>query len=81
MLVYRYKNPSGYVAGWIMLTLMKYTLGNGKGFSHALNFFVIQRNSSGLISKELGGKDFSMEQLPINSFIILCKQKNSISIN
>ena len=43
MLVYRYKNPSGYVAGWIMLILMKYILGNGKGFSHALNFFVTSK--------------------------------------
>ena len=43
MLVYRYKNPSGYVTGWIMLILMKYILGNGKGFSNALNFFVTSK--------------------------------------
>ena len=41
----------------------------------------IQRNPSSVISKQLGRKDFSMEQLPTDSFLLLCKQKNSISIN
>ena len=40
-----------------------------------------QRNPSHLIPKQLGKKDFSMEQLRIDSFMLLCKQKNSISIN
>ena len=31
--------------------------------------------------EQLGRKDFSMEQLPIDSYMLLCKQKNSISIN
>ena len=41
----------------------------------------IKRNPSHLISKQLGRKEFSMEQLPIDSYMLLCKQKNSISIN
>ena len=31
--------------------------------------------------KQLGRKDLSMEQLLIDSYMLLCKQKNSISIN
>ena len=34
-----------------------------------------------VISKQLGRKDFSVEQLQIDSFLLLCKQKNYISIN
>ena len=41
----------------------------------------IKRNPSRIISKHLGKKGFSMEQLPIDSYILLYKQKNSISIN
>ena len=33
------------------------------------------------ISKQLGKKDFSMGQLPTDSYMLLCKQKNSISMN
>ena len=40
----------------------------------------IQKNSSSLISKHLGRKYFFMEQLPGDSFMLLFKQKNSISI-
>ena len=40
MLVYWYENPPGYVTDWIMLIVLKYVLDNGKGFSHALDFFV-----------------------------------------
>ena len=36
---------------------------------------------SSLIPKQLGRKDSSMEQLPIDSYMLLCKQKNSISVN
>ena len=42
--------------------------------------YCIQRNPSHIISKQLGRKDFSMEQLKIDSYKLLCKQKNSISI-
>ena len=35
--VYRYENPSGYVTGYIMLILIQYILGNGKGFSLAFS--------------------------------------------
>ena len=31
--------------------------------------------------EQLGRKDFSMEQLPLDSYMLPCKQKNSISIN
>ena len=41
----------------------------------------IQWNPLRLISKQLGKKGFSMEQLPINSYMLLSKQKNSISIS
>ena len=41
----------------------------------------VQRSPSRVISKQLGRKDFSMEQPPIDSYMLLCKQKNSISIN
>ena len=41
----------------------------------------IQSNPSHLISKQLGRKDFSVEQLPVDSCMLLCKQNNSISIN
>ena len=41
----------------------------------------IQRNPSLLISKHLGRKYFSMEQLQIDSYMLLCKEDNSFSIN
>ena len=41
----------------------------------------IQRNPSRLISKQLRRKGFSMEQLPTDSYMLLFKQKNYISIN
>ena len=41
----------------------------------------IQRNPSHITSKQLGRKDFSLEQLPIDSYKLLCKQKNPISIS
>ena len=40
----------------------------------------IQRNPSHIISKQLGRKNVLMEELPIDSYKLLCKQKNSISI-
>ena len=40
----------------------------------------IQKNPSRLISKKLGRKDFSMEQLSIDFSMLPYKQKNSISI-
>ena len=40
-----------------------------------------QSNRSRLTLKQLGRKDFSMEQLPINFYMLLWKQKNTISIN
>ena len=52
-----------------------------EGFSHPLSFFVVQRNPLCLILKQLGRKDFSMENFPIGSYMLLCKQKNSIWIN
>ena len=53
-----------------------------EGFSHPFKFLCcIQRNPSHIISKQLGRKDFSVEQLPIDSHKLLCKQKNSISIS
>ena len=50
-----------------------------------LNFYkpiycCIQKNPSRLISKKLGRKDFSMEQLSIDFSMLPYKQKNSISI-
>ena len=30
---------------------------------------------------ELGRKDFSMEQLPVDAYMLLCTQRNSISID
>ena len=41
----------------------------------------ILKNPSYIISKQLGKKHFSMGQLPIDSYMFLSKQKNSISIN
>ena len=41
----------------------------------------IQRNPSPLISKQLGRKYSSMEQLPIDRYLLLYKQMNSISVN
>ena len=40
-----------------------------------------QRKPSSIISKQLWRKDFSMEQIPIDSNWLLSKQKNSISVN
>ena len=52
----------------------------GKVF-HIFQFLCcIQKNPSHIISKWLGRKDFPMEQLPIDSYMLLCKQKNSIPI-
>ena len=52
-----------------------------EGFFPSFKFFCcIQRNPSSLISKQLG-KDFSMDQLPNESYMLLYKQNNSISIN
>ena len=52
----------------------------GRLFSSFQFRYFFQRNPSRLISKQLGRNDFSMEQLPIDSYMSLCKQKNSISI-
>ena len=50
------------------LAKIKYRLFCRQGFYHLFNFFVcIQRNPSRLISKQLGRKEFSMEELPIDS--------------
>ena len=37
--------------------------------------------SSCLLSNKLGRKGFSKEQLPTDSYMLRCKQKNSISVN
>ena len=51
-------------------------------FFQSFQFFCsIQMNPSLLISKQLGRKYFSVEQPPIESYMLLCKDKNSISIN
>ena len=42
--------------------------------------YCIQRNPSHQIPKQLGRKDFSMEQHPVDTLMLLCKQNNSISI-
>ena len=53
-----------------------------EGFFPSFQFLCcIQRNPSYLISKQLRRKDFSMEQLPNDSYMLLCKQKNYITIN
>ena len=53
----------------------------GKFFLSFQFLCCIQWNPSCLTSKQLGRKDFSMEQLPIDSYSNLCKYKNSISID
>ena len=40
-----------------------------------------QRNPVHIISKQIGRRDFSMEQLPVDAYKLLCKQKNSFSIS
>ena len=58
-----------------------------EGFSDPFKFFVLSKGIlSHLISKQLGRKDFSMEQLPIDSYIIICYYVNKripfqVSIN
>ena len=51
----------------------------GKVFRILSIFCYVQRNPCRIISKQLGRKDFPMEQLPIDSCMLLCKQNNSIS--
>ena len=46
-----------------------------EGSSHAFNFFVVSKGI--LISKQLW-KGFSIEQLAMDSYTLLSKQKNSI---
>ena len=68
-----------------ILGIIKYMLGN------VYNTFIlqgkfcilccIQRNPSHIITKQFLRKDFSLEQLKIDTYWLLCKQKNSISIN
>ena len=64
------------------------TLNNNKimisllgSYNSSLFLCCMKRNPSSIISKQLGRKDFSMEQLPVDSYKLLCKQKNYISIN
>ena len=53
-----------------------------EGFSYPSQFLCcIQRNPSGVISKQPRRKNFSMEQLPIDFFMLLCQQKKFISVN
>ena len=53
-----------------------------RGFPHPFNPCYIQKKSfMSSCFEQLERKDFSMEQLPIDSYMLLCKQKNSISIN
>ena len=53
-----------------------------EGFFPAFRFLCcIERNPSRLVSKLQGRIDFSMEQLPIDSYMLVCKQNNSFSIN
>ena len=45
-------------------------------FSLSFQFLCcIQKNPSCLTSKQLARKDFSMQQLPVDSYMLLCKQK------
>ena len=44
---------------------------SGKAFSIFQILCFIQKNPSHLISKQLGREDFSIEQLPIDSYILL----------
>ena len=52
-----------------------------EGFSHAFNFFVVSKGIlHAYFQKQLGKKDFSTEQLPIASYMLLCKQKNPFQL-
>ena len=53
----------------------------GKFFPFFQLICCIQRKPSHLISKQPGRKNFSIKQLPIESYMSLSKQKNYISIN
>ena len=54
-----------------------------EGFSHPFNFFVVSEGQSFMSSFKTARKKIfvSMEHLPTDSYILLCKQKHSISIN
>ena len=52
-----------------------------EGFSHPFTFFIVSKGILHIQFQQLGRKDFSMEQLPIDSYMLPCKPKNSISIN
>ena len=47
-----------------------------EGFFPCFQFlYCIQRNLSRIISKQIGREDFSMEQLPIDSYMLLCPSR------
>ena len=83
------------VGFFIFKFTLKYMLGHvyinkihARQCLHIIRFFssfqflcCIQRSASHIISKQLGRKYFSMKQLPNDSYKLLCKQKNSISIS
>ena len=77
MLVYRYENPPGYVCDRLDNAYStKIRLRQWQRFFLCSQFLCnIQRNSSELILKLLGTKYFSMEQLPIDSFIIYVNKR------
>ena len=49
-----------------------------EGFSHPFNFFVVLKGILHISFQKLGRTDFSMEQLPTDSYMLLCKQNNYI---
>ena len=77
MLVYQYENPPGYVCDRLDNAYStKIRLRQWQRFFLCSQFLCnIQRNSSELILKLLGTKYFSMEQLPIDSFIIYVNKR------
>ena len=50
-------------------------------FSHLFNFFVVSKGTFKSNFKTARKKDFAVEQLPIDSYVLQCKQNNSISFN
>ena len=54
-----------------MLDNVHISLYSGDNFSHPFDFFVVPK---GIL--QLGSKFFSKEQLPIDPYMLLCKQKN-----
>ena len=66
---------------WLVMFMYNKFILQGRFFPSFQFICCIQSNPSHIISKQPGRKDFSMEQLPIDYYKLLCKQKNSISIS